>query len=120
MKEVYQRSHVSGPYKGDCLTACVASILEVPIDDVPHFNSPTWRDKLNEYLIKFSLYSLCLPYALYSSVVQGYHISVLYVASLKLCHAVVGLNGKLIFDPSGLNFQYKYVPISIEAFSKLF
>lgn len=84
------------------------------------FSSPNWRDALNKFLENFALYSLCLPFQLYHGVVKGYYIATVYIQKLKLLHAVVGFNGTLCFDPSGLNFNYEYVPISVEVFSKLY
>lgn len=36
---------------GDCLRACVASIFELPIEDVPHFAAaPSWFGAMHEWL----------------------------------------------------------------------
>jgi hypothetical protein len=38
MKPIYQ--NVTSPSKGDCTAACIASILEVPLESIPNFNLP--------------------------------------------------------------------------------
>lgn len=46
MIPVHQRIHGNGqngqPY-GDCLKCCVASILELPYEEVPHFAAGEWK-----------------------------------------------------------------------------
>ncbi len=43
--------------KGDCLSACIASILEVRLDQVPHFTGKNWREEIDRFL---ATYGLCL------------------------------------------------------------
>jgi hypothetical protein len=39
------------PLRGDCFRACVASIFELPIEDVPHFcEHPNWGEHLDDWL----------------------------------------------------------------------
>lgn len=43
---------------GDCLPACVASILELPLDAVPHFNAlyrENWKAGLDRFLLDHQL-----------------------------------------------------------------
>ena len=38
---------------GDCMAACLASILEMPLDDVPNFHgdgAKNWKDQYNDWL----------------------------------------------------------------------
>lgn len=36
---------------GDCLSACIATVLDIPLDDVPVFvASPHWFAELNEWM----------------------------------------------------------------------
>ena len=41
-----------GPIKGDCFRACVASIMELPIDALPNFCSlpPDWWERFGQWL----------------------------------------------------------------------
>jgi hypothetical protein len=43
VKPVQQK--VLGPPGGDCLRACVASILELDIDELPNFHGDGWWDR---------------------------------------------------------------------------
>ena len=63
MIPVHQRIHgngKNGEALGDCLKCCVASILELPYEDVPHFaagewkvsESSTWLENLNDWLLE--------------------------------------------------------------------
>jgi hypothetical protein len=41
-----------GPPDGDCHRACIASILEQPLEDIPNFiEDDRWWDRLNAWLI---------------------------------------------------------------------
>lgn len=49
MKKVYQTIH--GRKDGNCLPAVIASLLELDIDDVPHFNkTPNWYESLSDFV----------------------------------------------------------------------
>jgi len=50
----------SGPHKGDCFRACVASILELPIEAVPHFMemSGDWFEHFDDWLRKQGLFAM--------------------------------------------------------------
>jgi hypothetical protein len=39
------------PLKGNCFAACLASVLELPLDDVPHvMHHEDWRERTNAWL----------------------------------------------------------------------
>lgn len=88
---------------GNCFAACIASILELDIEDVPNFSeSITWLWEVNDWLKQYGLYYL--DFNLYDdmrseiSVYFGYHI--LTGDSLRGCrHSVVAKAGKMIHDP---------------------
>jgi hypothetical protein len=49
MKRVYQT--IDGREKGNCLVACVASLLEIEINEIPHFITfDDWLGKLSEFM----------------------------------------------------------------------
>lgn len=49
MKKVFQTIHGQG--KGNCLPAVIASLLEISIEDVPHFNDDkNWKQSLSDFL----------------------------------------------------------------------
>jgi len=49
-----------GPVKGDCFRACVASVLELPIEEVPHFvqESEDWYEMFTEWLSKREMFAI--------------------------------------------------------------
>ena len=58
MKKVMQTMFPTDgePMRGDCLRACVASIFECPIDEVPHFcEHRNWEELLDEWLGQYGL-----------------------------------------------------------------
>ncbi len=94
-----------GPEEGNCFSACVASILELGIEDVPHFcaysnkrwlrEAEAWlRENYNLTLLSFASRGTsgvyCIPaihHILSGQSVRG------------LCHSVVGFRGKVVHDP---------------------
>jgi len=83
---------------GNCFAACVASILEVQIDQVPDCRPQArklWYDRLNDWLRGFDL-QLCFgevpPCAEAFVIATG--------PGPRGCrHAVVWRNGKMVHDP---------------------
>lgn len=58
--------------KGDCFRACVASIMEMPIDQVPHFcEHRNWEERLDDWLYKFGLAHACIRINVNAD--HGYH-----------------------------------------------
>ena len=63
MKQVEQS--VTGAPEGDCFAACLASILELPLSEVPNVNidprvtkgSKNWMDIINEFLGEYMLWA---------------------------------------------------------------
>lgn len=51
MKKVFQDIHGEG---GNCLPAVIASLLELPLENVPHFNTMPnhWFEELTDFLIQ--------------------------------------------------------------------
>ncbi|HMY20843.1 MAG TPA: hypothetical protein PKA58_31180 [Polyangium sp.] len=45
--------------RGDCMSACIASILELPLEEVPHFAKyDDWRERLDAWLRDRGMYSI--------------------------------------------------------------
>ena len=94
-----------GDKKGNCLSACIASILEISIDKVPCWaDEKNWADAVSNWLYK--------NYGLrYLEVSRTDHIEYFseqsecfYIMSGKsprgnFWHAVVGHKGKMVHDP---------------------
>lgn len=91
---------------GNCLQASLASVLELPLDEVPHFaniETDDWWFQCQDWCAQFGVYPVYLPvegvgepYQL-----QGYHL--IHVLSPKgTPHSVVGRRGKVVHDPMGV------------------
>jgi hypothetical protein len=99
---------ILGP-KGNCFAACIASILDCPISNIPDLNayeeSEEWMQVLNDWLSGRGLgYMECLVPMDELDVFFGskdfYHVIVGPTErNSSLFHAVVGRKGKVVFDP---------------------
>jgi hypothetical protein len=98
MKE--QRQRVVSHTMGDCFGACVASIMELPIEVVPNDHTDrwwfVWRDFLGYFGLEMSYYDSMGP------IWQDSY----WIASVKsknykeVYHAIVMEGTKVAFDPS--------------------
>lgn len=126
MKPVHQDKYpIAGKLgNGNCLSACVASILEMNLDEVPHFtsgNNKDWLTELNFFLKRFNSYALLLPFLTTKFLLQGYYIvignAVYFNSKTKSydqsLHAVVGSEGKIIFDPFNAKNPGHFEPLWI-------
>jgi hypothetical protein len=96
---------------GNCLSACVASLLELPIEEVPVFvEKEDWFGQLHKFIsdkgyeCHGSLYGTDV--LTYDTGIDGYYIvngvsprAGLKGLSLGMNHSVIFYNGKLFFDP---------------------
>lgn len=94
--------------KGNCFTACIASIFELPIEQAFYIESENetnyWRDELNKWLQRYGLFfiDVQLTGTLLDELVQywGYHIITGFSPRDENdFHSVVGFRGEIIFDP---------------------
>lgn len=116
MKPVPQRITDHDPARGlygDCFKCCLASILELPYEDVPHFfayNSgdpwPGWDaciDWLGErgmFLFYQNFQEHQLDAQLTRRWLNGYHFMFGRAKGLpESSHCVVGLRGRMVFNP---------------------
>lgn len=99
---------------GNCLSACLASLMEKSIDDVPNFaeifsdinrykfTPPyTWVELVNSWLVLhgYVLTQLVeVPEIYYRYNLEFFHIMV-GVSPRGNRHAVIGRNGKIFYDP---------------------
>lgn len=91
---------------GNCFSACVASLLEMPIDDVPYFmgdcdedgGGGDWFDRFTEWLRGHGFYPVCLE----NYVPDGLHIlsgkSPRHPETQTL-HSVVANGAAIVHDP---------------------
>jgi hypothetical protein len=98
---------------GDCFTAALASILDLPIDQVPHFSKLYPKDDkkrqnaIEDFLFKKGYYLILLDYLSGIREIEkispahsgGYYHLILGLDHDDDGHACVGFNGKLVHDP---------------------
>lgn len=90
--------------KGNCLQACIASILELPLEAVPHFalwyDSPNWHEKLNGWLIQTAgVYEITVQAnQMYLETIYGYAL-LNGLSERGIMHSVVIFNGEMVHDP---------------------
>lgn len=92
---------------GDCFPACLASILEMDLADVPNFQGDDWQLQYHDWLRPFGLALLTTAIPADAQierfadvVLPGY--TILAVDSPRfapLLHAVVALDGEVVWDP---------------------
>lgn len=89
---------------GNCFSAVLASLLHLPIEQVPLFVSPDWRKKLNAWLRPFGLAYIeivSIDGDFPSLGIEGcYHeVSGLSPRFPDTLHSCVGHDGSVLFDP---------------------
>lgn len=95
---------------GDCQRAVIASLLDLPISDVPHFlkeasgDAGLYWEMLQEFCRKHGYVYLTIP-AISGGAFYGEYGDVFHEISGPsprgngVFHAVVGCNGGIVFDP---------------------
>jgi hypothetical protein len=103
MKPVFQT--IPAPDgKGNCLQACIASILELSLEQVPHFalwyDSSDWHEKMNDWLMETAgIYEITVA-ANSMYLEQTYGFAILNGMSERgVMHSVVIHNGLMVHDP---------------------
>lgn len=106
----------------NCFTACVASVLHIPLDDIPAINpremsQDEWCARWREWLSTINTVFYDVTFK--ENVISGYTIGI--VDSQKMSgslHAVVCLNGVPIWDPQRKNKE-KYTADDVQFHSLL-
>lgn len=98
-----------GPEEGNCFRSCVASILDVTLEDLPEFTpkdgqNHEWRVILNTWLLERGLsYSEFRYYTFDKSLLpdMGFYIAIGYApgSDFRHLHAVVHKNQEIVHDP---------------------
>lgn len=89
---------------GNCFSACVASLLHLPIEDVPYFMGADdkWWDMFLAWLEPRGYYAICFPLRA-DQALPGYYVlsgrSPRGTADADL-HSVVARGLKIVHDPS--------------------
>ena len=87
---------------GNCWQACVASLLDMNLESVPHFcDYPSWPENYHKWLYAKDLVSIDFVCNNdYQLCHLGYHIiSGTSPRDRSILHGVIGLNGEICFDP---------------------
>lgn len=94
---------------GNCLQACIASIFELDLDEVPNFmDADDWEKAYHEYLMNLGYYYLTFDIKEMkkdhpSFIPHGYHLiigeSPRSPEDDSYNHCVVGYNGEIAHDP---------------------
>lgn len=109
MKKVYQTVTKRG--HGNCLAACVASILELPLTVVPNFitySNAMWMREFMQFLRGWDCEFVGCKYGTdvltYTKGVDGYYIvngrSTFHRENPPVYHSVVFKDGGLVHDPN--------------------
>lgn len=104
MKYVYQKR------TDDCVSACLASILDLDIDEVPYFyenrlDGKMWN-RVNEWLDKKNMHLLWKNQDHIDNIQRdaknaGYGMIIIHHQDSPSTHAFVSYNGLLFHEPSG-------------------
>lgn len=108
MTPIDQTIFTEADVHSNCLEACIATIMDVPLEFVPHLNGknqpgPHWSAALNEWLAQWDWAYLevgSLPPSDYKALnINLYHVIVGPSVRDEEFHAVVGRNGRMVHDP---------------------
>jgi hypothetical protein len=84
---------------GYCFSACVASILELSIGEVPFFGADElWWDRFQEWLGPRELYAMCITYRA-GHTPRGFHILSGKSPRGDFLHATVARGADVVHDP---------------------
>lgn len=90
-----------GVNRGNCLQAAIASLLELPLDEVPHAVLGTdeawWPDLQHWSRTTVAMDLVALPPGGWTPC--GYHLITGRTRGGRLYHATVGCNGQIVHDP---------------------
>ena len=116
MKPVFQT--ILAPPRGNCLQACIASILELPLEAVPNFmevDGDGWEKVYQDFLETKGLQVLYLDIdgiKKYGWSPRGYHLIQGKSPRGDWDHVCVGFRGEIVHDPhpdgGGLRTQDLY------------
>ena len=105
IKQTVLHDPESGQY-GNCMQAFIASVLELPLDSVPHFyrdgcDAETFHRRVNDFLGEFNLALLNLDVEAHVRAfdIKGIVHELSGESSRGVSHATVGKDGHMIHDP---------------------
>ena len=89
---------------GNCFSAVLAALLHLEVDQVPVFSGEDWDKHLNAWLAGYGL--AWVPVSNFDEVKEGlgilgcHHEVGSYTERGPTMHAYVGVDGKIVYDPS--------------------
>lgn len=92
----------TGHRRGDCFAACLASIFEVKIEDVPEFTEELWHVQLTEWLSGRGMSFAYIHAERGVTPPKGYSIASTefeMTDGKRGTHCVVALDGRVAWDP---------------------
>jgi len=99
MNPVYQT--IFGGKEGNCFQAALASIMELPLKDVPHFmlyDEANWWEKYEKWAKQFGLQPIgIVPGGEWKP--RGWHLILGGSPRGEFDHCIVGFAGKPVHDP---------------------
>lgn len=108
--------------QGNCYAACIASILELTLEEVPSIpaTGPDWWDVWRDWLAERGLTAYCLRAGFPEQTWPGYTVGIVPSQRGRWDHAVVCLDGEVVHDPNPNNKPYKADQVtSYEVFAAL-
>lgn len=110
----FVKQTVLGDKKGNCLSACIASMLEIDINTIPYIlDDDTWQVELNKWLLEnhgYEVITVRLDEEHLAPKVPMIACGATSRYSPDIKHAVIWHKGKMIFDPSPDNKGLKDEP----------
>ena len=92
-----------GDEEGNCFQACLASVLEIPLDKVPDFCSmyseDNWHSEVQDWLMRFYGMSMLCVKCPVGNVLRGLTFIAAGLSERFVEHAVIMRDGKVIHDP---------------------
>jgi len=93
--------------RGNCMSACLASLLEIPLESVPLFLSEDgdqtrfdWSVRLDDFLSQFGLYALHFSsYPVSPAMMPGVLHIMTGISPRGRPHAVIGKGWSIVHDP---------------------
>lgn len=103
MKKVYQT--ITTLPNGNCMEACIASLLEIELSEVPSFGKEeSWYDNCQIFLAQYDLQLLCYVSDTTSemrNLLLGYYIGAFPSPNTEgIDHAVIMKDSKVVHDPN--------------------
>lgn len=89
-----------GDPDGNCLAACVASLLDLKLDEVPIPGTEGWLEELAEWLAPRGMWPLLLTRCTRDHLVHLHGYAIVSGPSVRgLMHATVWRCGEMVHDP---------------------